>query len=100
MGATPVSAIVDREMPFKFRVLSGFADAVTAPSSTYNCTITLTDGTTSHAVVIAATAKHGENKTITATPILANTDFDVTLVDDNASAVTADITFCFVCEVL
>ena len=100
VGSSPVKAAQDLEFPFEYRVLAGFADALTAPSSTYSCGIVLSDGTTSYTVTISTTATHGENKTPAATPMLANTDTDITLTDDNASATTQDISGFFLCEEL
>jgi len=100
VGAVGVAAFEDMEFPRNYKVLSGFADAQTAPGSIYVCTVALTDGTTSFEVTITGTATHGENKTAGTTAMLAATDTDVTLVDDDASGATADVKGCFLCEAL
>lgn len=100
VGSSGVKGIEDREFTRKYKVLSGWADAQTAPSSTYSCGIVLSDGVTSFTVTISTTATHGENKTAGTVPMLAATDTDVTLTDDNASATTADVKFTFVCQEL
>lgn len=100
VGAVGVVAFEDNEFARKYKVLSGFADAQTAPGGAYVCTIELDDGTTQFAVTITGAATHGENKTAGATPFLAATDTDVTLVDDDASGATADVKGQFLCEAL
>lgn len=97
VGASAVTVIEDFEHPKAFKVLAGYATCLTAPSSSYTTTITLTDGTTSFAVVISATAKKGENETPSAV-IAGAADVDVTVIDSSASALTANINFHFVCE--
>jgi hypothetical protein len=98
VGAVGVKAFEDLELPRPYLPLAGFADAQTAPGSGYQCDITLTDGTTSFVVVIDDTATHGENKVAGTTPMLADTDTDCDLVDDNASGATADVKGYFVCR--
>jgi predicted RecA/RadA family phage recombinase len=100
IAATPLYAQQDFELPCRFRVLRGYADARVAPGGSYYTTITLTDGTTSFAITITGAAVHGENETQQATPFLADTDLDVTLVSDNGSAITEDVKIMYVCEAL
>lgn len=100
VGNSGVVAMEDMEFKRKYVVLAGFADAQTAPSSTYNCTIELDDGTTQFSLTIATTATHGENKTAAPTSPMLTTDTDITLVDDNASATTADVKVRFEIEYL
>ena len=87
------------KMPVAFKVLRGYAEALTAPSSTYNCTITITDGATPSAFTIATTATHGEDEAINQV-YAADTDIDITLIDDNASGTTADVNVMYVCQAL
>lgn len=100
VGASAVVALENLEFPRKYKVLSGFADCETAPGGAWVCTIELDDGTTQFGLTITGAATHGENKTAGATAMLANTDTDVTLIDDNAAASTAAIKGVFLCEAL
>ncbi len=100
VGASGVKALEDVEFPRAFHILGGFASCITAPSSTYTCEIVVTDGTTSFQVDIVGTATKGENKTKTTTPMLAETDIDITLTDDDGAAATADVTGILICEEL
>lgn len=97
VGAAAVTAIEDMELPYAFKVLRGYAKAQIAPGSGYQCDIVLTDGTTASTVVIDDTATKGEAEAIN-NSYAADTDFDVTLVDDNASGSTADVNFHFICQ--
>jgi len=99
VGTSTVVVLDDLELPTNFVVLAGFADALVAPSSTYTCTLTITDGVTPKTVVITGTAKHGENKTIN-TEYDANTDMTISLIESNGSALTEDVSFCFVCRAI
>lgn len=99
VGASPVTAKADLEIPRAFRMLRGYVDCQTAPGGSYYCTITFTDGTTPKTVVITGSATHGENEAIN-TVYAADTDCDITLVDDNASAATQDLNGYFICECL
>jgi hypothetical protein len=82
----------DREFGRKWLPLAAFVDCETAPSGSYYTTYTLSDGTTAtFAFTITGAATHGEQKTAGTVPQLANTDTDLTGVDDNASTATANI---------
>jgi len=97
VGHTGVTAIEDMEIPYPFRVLRGYAKAQVAPGSSYQCDIVLTDGVTASTVVIDDTATKGENEAIN-NDYAASTDFDVTLIDDNASGATESVNFHFICQ--
>lgn len=99
VGTAAVSAMQDFEMPRRWMVLRGYASARVAPSSTYNCDIHLTDGSTSSTVSIATTATKGEAEALN-NIYEADTDVDILLVDDNASATTEDVQVTFVCVAL
>lgn len=97
VGTSPITLLEDCELPRAFSVKRAYAKCQTAPGSTYKCTVTLTDGTNSGAVEISATATKGEDEAISC-EIAADTDFDITIVDDNASAATDTVQGYFVCE--
>lgn len=90
VGAVGVKAAQDLELPRAFTINAIFADAKTAPGAGYNCTVTVTQGATTAAVTIAEAATHGEDKDV-ATAFAADTDFDIDLVDDDASGSTEDV---------
>jgi hypothetical protein len=102
VGAVGVVANEDMEFPRKYLPLRAFADAETAPGGAYFCTIELDDGSTQYALTITGSATHGENKTAAAlsAAMLAATDTDITLVDDNASGATEGVKGHFLCEAL
>ena len=87
----------DFEMPVPFKVLRGYATAITAPGGSYVCTVTITDGATPKTVTITGTATKGENEAIDTT-YAANTNIDITAIDDNSSGATADLNVWFVCQ--
>lgn len=82
-------AFADREFPRKYRPISMFLDAETAPGGTDVLTATLSDGTTSYAATITGAATHGENKVAGTTAMKAAFDTDLTLGD--TSTTTADV---------
>jgi hypothetical protein len=100
---TGATVFADRQFKRRYICLQGFADALTAPSSTYNCAIALSDGTTTFTIPIATTATHGELLTAqvpTTATMKADFDTDLTCTDDNASATTADINIHIMAEAL
>lgn len=99
VGAATVTVRDGLELPKPFRVLRGYADCLVAPGAGYNCAVTITDGTTPKSVTIAEAAVHGEDEAIDQV-YAANTDIDITLLDDNASASTANVSGGFICETL
>ena len=98
VGLTKVSPMVDMELPRRYRVLSGFATARVAPSSSYKCTVELTDGSTVFKFDIVGSSTTGEKKTPEDTPMLATQDTDITLQDDDSDALTQDVLVIFVCQ--
>lgn len=98
VGTAAVKPIEDLEIPVPYKILAGYAKAQTAPGSGYQCDITISDGTTTFTVVIDDTATLGENETAGTVLMKAATDTDIALVDDNASASTADVDGYFVCQ--
>lgn len=97
VGATPIILMEDCELPRAFNISAAYAKCQTAPGGAYVCTVTLTDGTGSAAVTITGAATKGEDETLDV-DIPADTDFDVTIVDDDAAAATEDVQGYFVCS--
>lgn len=90
VGNSAVVAFGNIEFPFKVKVRRIFANAQTAPGSSYKCTVTVTDGTNTETAEINGSDTVGETKTGTAV-LSADTDIDIKLQDDNASGSTADV---------
>jgi len=93
VGHVAVTLKEDFELARAFRVLSAFADCQTAPGGAYVCTISCFG----EDVTITGAATHGEDKAINADKV-ADTDYDITAVDDNASGATADVNVTIVCQ--
>jgi hypothetical protein len=96
-GHAASNMLEDFEMPFAFTVLRGYAKCQTAPSGSYVCTIAIAQGATTAAVTITGAAVKGENEAM-ALALAANTDTDITAIDDHSSGNTADIDVIFVCQ--
>ena len=84
------------EWPRAFKVLRGYATALTAPGSAKTCTITITDGTSPQTFTVEGTAKKGEDEAINQA-YAANTDMSISAVDSSGGA-TADLAVLLVCE--
>lgn len=92
VGATSVVALSGFESPKPFTVVSAYAKAQTAPGGAYVCTI----GCFGEDITITGAATTGEDKTIAAAK-LADTDYSITLIDDDASGATADVNVVILC---
>ena len=79
------------ELPVRCRVISMWMQLVTAPGGSDTVTATITDGTTTATCVATGAAVHAENKSITAVPLLANTDIDITVVDSATTGAGASV---------
>lgn len=102
-GATlnGTKAFEDREFPRRYLCLAMFIDAETAPGGSAVLTATLTDGTTSFAATITASATHGELKTAQVlTTATMRADFDTDLDLGDTGTTTADVKGVIICEAL
>lgn len=96
VGASAITLLEDCELPRGFNISAAYVKCQTAPGGAYVTTVTLTDGSNSAAVTITGAATKGEDETLDV-DIAANTDFDITIVDDDASAATDTVQGYFVC---
>lgn len=97
VGAVKVNAMENLEMPLAFTVLRAYAKCQTAPGGAYVCTIEMDDGSNQATVTITGAATTGEDEAINQA-FAADADLDITLIDDNALAATADVQVYFVCQ--
>jgi hypothetical protein len=96
VGTAAVTALESWECPTRFMLLRSYAKCKTAPGGAYVTTISFTDGTTPKTMTITGAATTGESEAHNQI-YEADTDIDVTLVDDDASGATADIQMNFIC---
>jgi hypothetical protein len=96
VGETSKALLDGFEWPRAFKVLRGYATALTAPGSSKTCTITITDGTSPKTFTVAGTAKKGEDEAINQA-YAANTDMSISAIDSSGGS-TADLSVLLVCE--
>jgi hypothetical protein len=85
------------ELPCAATLKELFIDAQTAPGGAKKCTAHVKQGAVDVTLDLSAAAVHAENKALDQA-LLAGTDIDITLVDDHADAVTADVTVTLILE--
>lgn len=90
VGTTAIKLAEDFEFPDNVVITRMYINANTAPGSGYKCTLTITDGTTPKTLDLAEANTKAEDEAVNQA-YAKDTDMTISIVDDNASAATADV---------